>query len=172
MIRGRFTHTLRPHGLTRSLLAELYDLEEDGYRLSNREANRLGKHPPATALRAVAAHANESLEELRGLARARNVTLSAPRALFLDTLRRMRDVVVVPFIDHDHAYRRALAVLRRGIDLVTLIGSAAHDECDDDLAAWCSRWLAGRTELVRAAAMELDWFAHHPAIARLPAPAL
>lgn len=158
MLRGR---------LTSSLLAELYDLEEDSYRLSNRAATRLGPEHPATALRAVAAHANESLNELREVARAHQVSITAPRALVLDTLRRVRDRVVL--MDHEHAYRRALGALHRGMDLVALLRSAAQDEGDDRLAAWCVRWLSGRAQLIANVTAELDWFARHPRIARLEA---
>lgn len=151
--------------LTPSLLAELYDLEEDSYRLSNRAATRLGPEHPATVLRAVAAHANESLNELREIARARQVSIAAPRALALDTLRRLRDRVV--FRDHEHAYRRALGALHRSMDLVALLRSAAHDEGDEHLAAWCLRWLSGRAQLIANLTAELDWFGQHPWIARL-----
>jgi len=154
--------------LSPSLLAELYELEEDSYRLSLREARRLGSGPPATALRAVAAHANEALEELPAVARGRRVRLGSASALALDTLRRVRDVVVDQFVDHEHAYRRALTALRRGLDLGRLIHAAARDEGDDALAAWCQHWVSGRERLVDAAAAELDWFARHPFFARLP----
>jgi hypothetical protein len=156
---------IREH-LTPSLLAELYELEEDGYRLASREANRLGGRGPAAALRAVAGHAGETLEELPALARTRNVRLGAAGAVALDTLRRLRDTVIAPFTDHEHAYRRVLSALRRGIDLVRLLHAAARDEGDELLAAWCKRWLSGRETLVAGVAKELDWFARHPAVSR------
>ncbi len=154
--------------LSPSLLAELHELEEDCYRLSLREAKRIGCGPPANALRAVAAHANEALEEIPGLAKARSVRLGSIGALAVDTLRRVWDVVMDQMVDHEQAYRRALTALRRGIDLVRLAHAAARDEGDDGLALWCQRWLHARERLVEEAADQLEWFARHPFFSRLP----
>ena len=154
--------------LSPSLLPELYELEEDCHRLALREAKRIGCGPPASALRAVAAHANEALEELPRLAKARAVRLGSIGALAFDTLRRVWDVVMDQIVDHEHAYRRALSALRRGIDLVRLVHAAARDEGDDALATWCHRWLDGRERLVEEAADQLEWFARHPFFSRLP----
>lgn len=154
--------------LAPSLLAELFELEEDSYRLSLREAKRIGCGPPASALRAVAAHANEALEELPALAKARSVRIGSIGALAFDTMRRVWDVVMDQIVDHEHAYRRALTALRRGIDLVRLVHAAARDEGDDKLAIWCQRWLDGREPLVEDAADQLEWFARHPFFSRLP----
>jgi hypothetical protein len=158
---------MRTDRLTTSLLAELHALEEDSYRLALRVATRLGSGPPAAALRAVAGHAGEALHELPAIARRRGVRLHFVSALLTDTARRARDIVVDHVVDREHGYRRALATLRRGIDLVRLTLAAAHDEGDDDLATWCTAWMRGRERLVAAVADELDWFAHHPQFARL-----
>lgn len=155
--------------LSPALLAELYELEEDGYRVALREARRIRCGPPATALRAVVAHAGEALEEIPALARARDVRLGGASVLALDTLRRARDALLGRIVDHEHAYRRALTTLRRGVDLVRLTRAAAFDEGDDPLATWCRRWLGVRERLVVQAADELEWFARHPFFARLPA---
>jgi hypothetical protein len=154
--------------LSPSLLAELFELEEDAYRLAIREAKRIGSGPPAAALRAVAAHASESLDELPKKAKERHVRLGSLGALAIDTLHRLRDVAVDPFVDHEHAYRRALAALHRGLDLVRVAHSAALEEGDDSLAEWCSKWLHTRERLVTAATDELAWFGRHPFFARLP----
>ncbi len=153
--------------LSPSLLAELFDSEEDAYRLSVREAARIGWGPPAVALRAVVAHANESLEALPALASDRRVHLRSLGALAADTLRRLRDAVVDPFIDQEHAYRRTLTALRSGVDLVRLVQKAAESEEDDSLVHWCDRWLERREGLVNDVANELAWFARHPFFARL-----
>ncbi|MBX3233457.1 MAG: hypothetical protein KIT84_37800 [Labilithrix sp.] len=153
--------------LSPSLLAELYELEEDAYRLAIREAKRIGSGPPAAALRAVAAHASESLDDLRTKARERRVRIGSLGALALDTLHRLRDVAVDPFVDHEHAYRRALTALHRSIDLVRVEEAAAREEGDDALADWCMRWLRTRERLVGAASDELAWFGRHPFFARL-----
>jgi hypothetical protein len=158
--------------LTPSLLAELYELEEDAYRLSLREAKRIECGPPAAALRAVAAHANEALEELPAKARRRHVRLGSALSLAIDTLHRLRDVVMDQVVDHEHGYRRALTALHRGIDLGHLIHAAAIDEGDDELAKWCQEWLRGRERLVADASDQLKWFARHPFFSRLPGTAL
>lgn len=153
--------------LAPSLLAELYDLEEDSYRLSIREAKRLESGPPTTALRAVAAHANEALDELPRLADVRRVRLGSAGSLTLDTFRRLRDAVVDQLVDHEHAYRRALASFHLGIDLARLIEAAARDEGDDALATWCAEWRSGREQLVEDASRQLAWFGRHPSFSRL-----
>lgn len=158
---------MNPERFSPTLLAELFELEEDAYRLAIREAKRIGSGPPATALRAVAAHANEALEELPSKARERHVRLGSMSALAVDTFHRLRDVVVDAFVDNEHAYRRALTSFRRGIDLVRLTRAAAMDEGDDGLSSFCDRWLAARERLVAAAGAELEWFGRHPFFARL-----
>lgn len=159
---------MSPQRFSPSLLAELYELEEDAYRLAIREAKRIGSGPPAAALRAVAAHANEALDELPKKAKERHVRLGSLGALAIDTLHRLRDIAVDPFVDHEHAYRRALTALHRGIDLARVALAAAREEGDDALADWCERWLFARERLVSAATDELAWFGRHPFFARLP----
>lgn len=153
--------------LSPSLLAELFDLEEDAYRLCLREAERIGAGPPAVALRAVVAHANESLETLPGLAERRRAKVRSIGALLFDTGRRLRDAAVDPFLDEEHAYRRALTSLHRGLDLVRLVATAAENEGDDALARWCEHWLSAREKLVAEVTRELAWFGRHPDFARL-----
>lgn len=163
--------------LSPSLLHELYELEDAAYRSSLREVNRIGWGPPAAALRAVVAHAYEALEALPTLAEERHVRVDSLTASVLATVRstwrRARDRMAEGglALDHERSYRRVLTILRRGIDLVRLVHSAAVNEGDDDLAAWCTRWRDTRLRLVEAAADELDWFARHPYFARTAVPA-
>jgi hypothetical protein len=154
--------------MSASLLAELYELEEDAYRLAIREAKRIGSGPPAAALRAVAAHASATLDELPKKAKERHIRLGSLGALAIDTLHRLRDIAVDPFVDHEHAYRNALTALHRGIDLVRVARAAAREEEDDALGDWCDRWLFARERLVGEASDELAWFGRHPFFARLP----
>lgn len=154
--------------LSPSLLAELYELEEDAYRLAIREAKRIGSGPPAAALRAVAAHASEALDELPKKAKERHVRLGSLGAIAVDTLHRLRDIAVDPFVDHEHAFRRALAALHKSVDLVKVVHAAAIEENDDGLADWCAHWLHAREALMSAATTELAWFGRHPFFARLP----
>ncbi len=153
--------------LSLSLISELYDLEEDTHRLCCREAQRIGFGPPSIALRSIAAHANESLEELRTLTTVRNVRIGSFNALLGDTFRRVRDAVTAQLVDHEHAYRHALTTIHSGVDLVRLTQAAASDEGDDELAEWCAAWLSARERLAKDATNELDWFARHPFFARL-----
>lgn len=153
--------------LTTALLAELHAFEEDSYRLALRTARRLGSGYPATTLRAVAGHAGEALHELPSLALPRHVRLHSLGALLLDTTLRARDVLLDRILDREHSYRRALASMRRGIDLVRLTLSAAREEGDEGLVAWCGRWMHARQGLVADVADGLDWFAMHPSLARL-----
>jgi hypothetical protein len=158
----------RPRRLSLSLISELYDLEEDAYRLSVREAKRIGWGPPAVALRAVTAHANGSLEELRALAKTRHVNIGSFSALFTDTFHRVRDVIVDQLVDHEQAYRRALSAIHCSLDLVHLAHAAAADEGDEELAQWGAHWLTARERLVKEATIELGWFARHPFFSQLP----
>lgn len=151
--------------LSTSLLSELFDYEEDAYRLSLREADRIGSGPPAVALRSVVAHANGALEDLPALAAERHVRLGSAGSLLLDTLHRVRDVIADQLSDREHGYRRALATLHQGIDLVRLAHEAAVNEGDDALAAWCERWLDVRERFVADVSRELAWFAAHPSLA-------
>jgi hypothetical protein len=153
--------------LSSSLLPELFDLEEDAYRLSIREAVRLGSGSPSVVLRAIADHASTSLEALPDLAATRHVRVRSVRALGADLMKRLRDAVLDPFMDEEHAYRRTLSTLHRGIDLVQLVASAAEHEGDDALARFCHHWLETRGRLLADAAKELSWFGRHPFFARL-----
>jgi len=155
--------------LSPTLLNELYDLEEDTYRLSFREAKRIGGGPPANALRAVAAHSSAALDELPSIAKARHHSIGSLAALAMDTFRRVGDAVMDQVLDQEHAYRRTLTAIHKGIDLVRLVHAAAHEEGDDDLAMWCERWLGGREGLAQDAAVALAWFARHPFFSALPA---
>ena len=146
--------------LSTSLLSELFDLEEDAYRLALREADRIGSGPPAVALRGVVAHANEALEALPQLAVEREVRLGSPSSLVIDTLHRVRDVIADQLGDQEHGYRRALATLHQGIDLVRLMHEAAVNEGDGALASFCEQWLQGRERFVADVSHELTWFAH------------
>ncbi len=160
-------YTMTKDRLSASLLAELYTLEEDSYRLSLRAARRLGSGLPAAALRAVAGHAGEALNELPALARCRGIRLRSLGGLLMDTTRRLRDVLVDQRLDDEHGYRRALATMRRGIDLVRLTLAAARAEGDGALAAWCRSWMRGREALVSAVGDELESFGRVPALAQL-----
>jgi hypothetical protein len=137
-----------------ALLTELYELEEEAYRLSLRHAERLGQRPSGVALRALVAHINEALEEIRALARIRRVRVGSLRALAIDTLRRAADALSAD----GEADQRALLTLRRGISLVRRLRAAAVADGDEVLAHWCEAFVRARHRLVDEAAPELEAF--------------
>jgi hypothetical protein len=126
-------------------LAALYDLEQETHRLLIREATRLGSSRSALALRVTAEHVGETIEDLERLATKRGLRLGSASAVALDTLRRLRDVII------DDSVRRRqmlLASLREGIDLVRVLYAKATGEGDESLAALCEHWLEVRERLV------------------------
>ena len=150
-----------------SLMTELFQTERSAYRHPIREAKRLGDVPPAIALRAVAAHANEVLDELPELARARGLTLAKLGTVIGETFSDVRHFFADRLIDRERSYRGTLLGMRHGIDLVKLLRAAAEDEADAALVAWCERWLGTRERLVAGVERELDWFGHHQTFAAL-----
>jgi hypothetical protein len=148
-----------------SLMTELFQTERSAYRHPIREAKRLGDVPPAIALRAVAAHANEVLDELPELARARGLTVSGVGTVIGETFSDVRQFFADRMIDRERSYRGTLLGMRHGIDLVRLVRAAAEDEADTELVSWCERWLEVRERLVAGVERELDWFGHHQTFA-------
>jgi hypothetical protein len=145
-----------------SLVAELYAIERLAYRQPIRIAERLGGDLPAIALRAVAAHANETLDELPKIALERGIGLTSVSALASGAVGFVTRVVRERIEDAEHRYRETLLEMRRGIDLVRLVRAAAEDEGDRPLVAWCDRWMPVRERLVGEVAGELAWFGRHP----------
>lgn len=148
-----------------SLFVELFQTERSAYRHPIREAKRLGDVPPAIALRAVAAHANEMLDEIPNLARARGLEMAKVGLVIGEVFSDVRHFFADHLIDLERSYRGTLLGMRHGIDLVRLMRSAAEDEADFELVAFCDRFLAVRERLVAGVERELDWFGHHPRVA-------
>lgn len=148
-----------------SLVTELFQTERSAYRHPIREATRLGDVPPAIALRAVAAHANEVLDELPRLARARGIAVAGVGAMIGETFSDVRHFFADRLVDRERSYRGTLLGMRHGIDLVRLLRAAAEDEADAELVTWCERWLRVRERLVAGVERELDWFGHHQTFA-------
>lgn len=146
-----------------SLVAELHSAERIAYKAPIHTAERLGEVLPAIALRAVAAHANEALDEIPEIARERGIGLTSVPALAGELVDDVRRHLFAVFGDAEHAYRAALLEMRRGIDLVHLVRAAADDEGDFPLVRFCDRWLRIRERLVSEVADELAWFGRHPA---------
>lgn len=146
-------------------MTELFQSERSAYRHPIREAQRLTDVPPAIALRAVAAHANEVLDELPELARARGIEIATAGIIASETFSNVRQFFADRFIDLERSYRGTLLGMRHGIDLVRLLRAAADDEADKELVAFCDRWLPVRERLVAGVERELDWFGHNPRVA-------
>lgn len=156
-----------------SLFVELFQTERSAYRHPIREAGRLGDVPPSIALRAVAAHANEALDELPELAKKRGFRVAPLGEIVGETFSAIRHFVADRFVDVERSYRGTLLGMRHGIDLVRLLRAAAEDEGDAELVAWCDRWLPVRERLVAGVEAELAWFARRPALSlKHPAPLL
>jgi hypothetical protein len=146
-------------------MTELFQTERSAYRHPIREATRLGDVPPAVALRAVAAHANEVLDELPELARARAMTITGIGTILGETLSDLRDSFTDRLVVRERSYRGTLLGMRHGVDLVRLLRATAGDDADAELVAWCDRWADVRRRLVAGVERELDWFGHHQAFA-------
>jgi len=148
--------------LVPSLVVELFQTERSAYRHPIREALRLGDVPPSISLRAVAAHANESLDDLPKLARLRGIRLTTAGELAGEAVAAVRHALFDRFFDPERSYRETLLEMRHGIDLVRLLRASADDEEDHPLVRWCDRWLSTRQRLVAGVENDLAWFAHSP----------
>lgn len=127
-----------------------------------REASRLGKVPPADALRAIAAHAEHLRPRLDALLIPRQPlgmragrwvgrTFSAVRHFFIDRL-----------LSSERSYRATLLGLLHGLDTARLLREVAH-RCEEiRLFRFCDDLIARREPLVREAERALSWFAVHP----------
>lgn len=153
--------------LSADLFAELLQNERSASRNPRREAERLGVVPPASALRAVAAHADETLDELPRLVRERGLRGVETYALAGEAFSAARHLVMSRVLDAEHAYRATLLGLRQGIDIVRLLRAAADEDGDGALVDHLDRWLAVRLRLVAGVEAELGWFGHHPDAARV-----
>jgi hypothetical protein len=145
-------------GRCRDLLLELTDADRDASRLPRREAERLGDVPPARALRAVAAHADETLAVLAAIGRARGIRPSAIGEAADVALALVRHLVRERGGDAAHGYRGALLGLRRGMDVTRALRAAAGEEADGALVDFCDGWLSVRLRLVAGVEAELAWF--------------
>jgi hypothetical protein len=141
---------------------ELFQTETSAALHCRREAERLGAAPPAEALRAVANHAQDVLRDLPGLAALTSVPQSKAGATVGRIFSELRDKLADRMIDSERSYRGTLLGARHGVDLVRLLRSAAEQQGDRELQAFCDRWLERRGQLVERVAAELDWFARNP----------
>lgn len=156
------------HAWLATLVRELFQTETSACLHPIIEAERLGEVPPAQALRAVAAHATEVLEELPPLVARHELPVSQAGKLMGAALSALRDHFIDLLINMEKSYRGTLIGMRHGVDLTLLVQYTAREQGDEGLAQWCETWLARRRPLVEAVARELAWFAANPVLAREP----
>jgi hypothetical protein len=156
------------HAWLATLVRELFQTENSARLHPVVEAERLGEVAPAQALRAVAAHAAEALEELPPLLARHDLPVSEAGKLVGAALSSLRDHFIDLLVNMEKSYRGTLIGMRHGVDLVELVQYTARAQGDEALARWCGAWLERRRPLVEEAARQLAWFAANPELARQP----
>lgn len=149
------------HKLRTRLCRELAQSEQSARIHPVREARRLGKVPPATALRAIADHAEHLRPRFEVLMRDQPVGLQLGRSvgrLFSALRHGFFDRV----IDTERSYRGTLLGLRHGVDTARLLREVAQRAGDHYLVAFCDELLARRLPLLARAEACLTWFADQP----------
>jgi hypothetical protein len=152
------------------LVGELFQTERSATLHCVREAKRYVEAPPALALREVADHARYALAELKAMTKAGEIPARPWSKVLGQTLgaglSQLRETLLDRAIGTERSYRMTLLGIRHGVDLVRLVEYVALGAGKNDLAAWCSAWLAKREPLLERAADELIWFAENPSVAR------
>jgi hypothetical protein len=154
---------LNPHrALLESLFVELFQTERSAEVHLQKEAERLGDTPPASALRAIAQHAISVNAELPQVAGARDLSTTRLGTAIGDFFSLARRTFTDPVMESERSYRASLLGARHGVDLVKLVRATADAGGDAELVAWCTEWLSVREPLVEAACAQLEWFGWHP----------
>src|SRR4051812_6351631 len=111
-----------------ALVAELYEVEEETYRLALLHAVQTeARGEPSVGARAVVGLVGEMLVDLRAVAHTRGMTVGSISALVNDAIHRIRDAAFGAPKDIE---QRSEAAQSRGIDLVRRLQRAAFDESD------------------------------------------
>jgi len=155
----------RHRRLRETLMREVFQAERSAESHCTQEAGRLGGSTPASALRAVALHANRINHELPAVARAHKLPASGGGRLLGRALSLLRTAVIDRTVEEERSYRATLAGLRHGIDVVRMLQHVADASGEVTLGGFCAAWLAEREPLVADVAKAMRWFAHHPAAA-------
>lgn len=144
--------------LLESLTRELAQEETSASVHTRKEAARLRDTPLASALLAVAEHAEERLAALPDAMRQPTNVLgeAAGRAFSF-----VRDLIVDRTLTRERSYRGTLLGMRHGLDLVKALRDVAVATGEQTIANWCEAWLATREPLVERAAELSAWFAAH-----------
>ena len=149
------------------LVRSLVRAEADTVELAARTTARIGDVPPARALRAVAAHALSTRERLARVLAGHGVAAMPAR-------RRMSELcrwVIARLVDPERLYGDALDELRRELDVVYELRSAARVDGLFGLIRWCDDWLPARRAhgARRSAAGVVRVARHRPAVRSAPA---
>ena len=150
------------HKLRTKLCRELAQSEQSARVHPIREARRLGKVPPAAALRTIAEHAAVMRPRLEALMRDQPAGLRLGRwagKLF----SVLRHGLFDRMIDTERSFRGTLLGLRHGVDTARLLREVAWRLGDPYLVAFCDELLARRLPLIARAEATLSWFADQPA---------
>jgi hypothetical protein len=147
------------------LWPEIFQTEESARSHAAREAKRLGTSPPARAMRAVSDHAMKSLGVLQPLAAARGRAPSMLGRALGQALSVARAFGSDRLTSSEKSYRGTVLGIHHGIGAFALLEDAATASGDQQLADFCTTWLAERRALCATAEEALAWFAEHPAVA-------
>src|SRR3569832_2813118 len=119
------------------LCRELAQSERDARLHTRREAKRLGECPPAQALLASAAHADDVEVALEKLTKQRvGVGLRVARAV-AKVFSGVRHFFTDRLIDRERSYRATLLGLKHGIDTLRLLREVVTINCDVALLKFC-----------------------------------
>lgn len=144
------------------LCRELVQSERSARTHPVREARRLGKVPPAAALRAIAGHAEllrPRFEALQQRDRIDGLGLASAIGKLFSALRH---AVLDRTTDAERSFRATLLGLRHGADTARLLREVARRAGDIYLFAFCDELLAHRLPLIAKAEASLTWFAEQP----------
>lgn len=155
--------------LLKSLFYELFQTERSAEKHTLREAERLGSAPPARALVRVAEHAEAMKPIWQDLAQRAGFAPATAGKAIGDFFSELRERVVDHTLHRERSYRMTLVGMRHGVDLVRSMFELARRMGRSEIEHWCRRWLLERQPLVDAVAVQLSWFAEHPAEALEPA---
>lgn len=155
----------RQRALLASLMTELFQSERSALKHPRREAERLGDTPPAHALRATAEHAERMEHELKGIAKANDLSVSRLGVLAGSLFSLVREGIGDRLVERERSYRGTLLGLRHGVDIVKMIQKVADAAGLVELGGFCTRWLDERQALVTRVEQAMTWFATHPVVA-------
>ena len=144
------------------LCRELAQSEQSATVHPRREARRLGDIPPAHALLAIAAHAEEMRPRFEALMAKRQPNGIKIGRLFGRAFSVIRQVIADRVIDVERSYRGTMLGVRHGIDCTRLLREVALRAHDTHLVKFCDELLVERLALIEGAEQALAWFAEQP----------